>query len=356
MSITLGEPKKTSNFFKKPVENGQAVVRVVPWIEKYRPKSINEIASQTEVVLFFTKVLETNDLPNMLFYGPPGTGKTSSILALARDLFGFDKLKNRVLELNASDERGIQVIRDKVKAFAQLSVGQTYHKLTKSILPPYKLIVLDEADNMTSSAQAALRRLMESSLSTTRFCLICNYVTKIIDPIISRCSSFYFKPLSPNECLSRLIYIRDQENLSISTENLEFLVNYSDGDLRKAIMRMQSCRYYINTINKQDLIEICGIIPEEFAVRIYRLLDELPVETIQDISRDFYYEGYSLSKFMVQFQEYILTCSTIQDTQKAQILIKLSDVDKMLSDGADEFLQLMSILSHVVKVTKDANQ
>uniref|UniRef100_A0A6G3MGX4 Replication factor C subunit 4 (Trinotate prediction) n=1 Tax=Henneguya salminicola TaxID=69463 RepID=A0A6G3MGX4_HENSL len=177
----------------------------------------------------------------MLFYGPPGTGKTSSILALARDLFGPDQLKNRVLELNASDERGIQVIRDKVKTFAQLAVGHFTHKyhytkmirITNKPLPPYKLIILDESDNMTSSAQAALRRIMESSLSTTRFCLICNYFTKIIDPIHSRCSCFYFKPLPPLDCLSRLKYIRDQESLALSNENLEFLIQYSNGDLRK---------------------------------------------------------------------------------------------------------------------------
>ncbi|KAF6771364.1 hypothetical protein AHF37_10033 [Paragonimus kellicotti] len=190
----------------------------IPWVEKYRPKTIDDVAHQTEVVSVLRKCVEGADLPNLLFYGPPGTGKTSLIMAVARQIFG-PLYSERVLELNASDERGIDVIRQKVRTFAHLAVAaRSSGSSGTGSIPPYKLIILDEADSMTAPAQAALRRTMETETRTTRLCSTCNYVMRIIDPITSRCAKFLFHPLNSGVAQGRLRHIRDAEGLKVSDE------------------------------------------------------------------------------------------------------------------------------------------
>ena len=177
----------------------------------------------------------------MLFYGPPGTGKTSTILALAKELYGPEMFRTRVLELNASDERGISIVREKVKDFArmQLSNPPPQYK-DRYPCPPYKIIILDEADSMTQDAQSALRRTMETYSKITRFCLICNYVTRIIDPLASRCSKFRFKTLNQGNAKKRLEDIAENENVKLEAGAVDTLIKCSEGDLRKAITFLQS--------------------------------------------------------------------------------------------------------------------
>lgn len=212
----------------------------------------------------------------MLFYGPPGTGKTSTILALCRQLFGPDLMKSRVLELNASDERGISVVRDKIKTFAKISVSQPDPDFPS---PPYKIIILDEADSMTQDAQSALRRIMETYSRITRFCLICNYVTRIIEPITSRCSKFRFKPLDTTSTRARLEHICTNENIAYSAEALDALIRVSDGDLRRAITFLQSASRLHSTaedpITPYSIQEIGGVIPD---ARLAQLVEALGVE------------------------------------------------------------------------------
>lgn len=180
-------------------------------------------------------------LPHMLFYGPPGTGKTSTILALAKELYGPEMFRTRVLELNASDERGISIVREKVKDFARMQLSNPPpHYKDKYPCPPYKIIILDEADSMTQDAQSALRRTMETYSKITRFCLICNYVTRIIDPLASRCSKFRFKALDQGNARKRLEDIAENEGMELESGAVETLIECSDGDLRKAITFLQS--------------------------------------------------------------------------------------------------------------------
>ena len=185
----------------------------------------------------------------MLFYGPPGTGKTSTILALAKELYGPEMFRTRVLELNASDERGISIVREKVKDFArmQLSNPPPQYK-DKYPCPPYKIIILDEADSMTQDAQSALRRTMETYSKITRFCLICNYVTRIIDPLASRCSKFRFKTLDSDNARCRLEEIADNENVRLEPGAAETLIKCSEGDLRKAITFLQSAARLVGAV------------------------------------------------------------------------------------------------------------
>jgi replication factor C subunit 2/4 len=168
--------------------------KMKPWVEKYRPTTVSEISYQTEVVSALTTSVETGKIPHLLFYGPPGTGKTSTILALAKQIFGPKFYRTRILELNASDERGIQMVREKVKKFAQKKISKATDPAYPC--PPLQLIILDEADSMTVDAQSALRRTIEVHSRQTRFCIICNYVSKIIEPLASRCVKFRFAPIS----------------------------------------------------------------------------------------------------------------------------------------------------------------
>lgn len=185
----------------------------------------------------------------MLFYGPPGTGKTSTVLALAKELFGPELMKSRVLELNASDERGISIVREKVKDFArmQLTNPPPGYK-SKYPCPPFKIIILDEADSMTQDAQSALRRTMETYSKITRFCLICNYVTRIIDPLASRCSKFRFKSLDQENARSRLEDIAAKEGVALEDGAVDALIKCSEGDLRKAITFLQSAARLVGAV------------------------------------------------------------------------------------------------------------
>ncbi|KAJ3506636.1 hypothetical protein NMY22_g17183 [Coprinellus aureogranulatus] len=275
-----------SSFFTPRAPTGKKTEKATvdpalqPWVEKYRPKTIDDVSAQEHTVAVLQKTLTSANLPHMLFYGPPGTGKTSTILALARQLFGPDNFRNRVLELNASDERGISIVREKVKNFARQtpraqavsSDGKTYP------CPPYKIIILDEADSMTQDAQGALRRIMETYAKITRFCLICNYVTRIIEPLASRCSKFRFTPLDSGSAFSRLSYIAKEERIDVDEPVINTLISTSHGDLRRAITYLQSAARLSASsnppapIHAADIQEIAGVVPDSVINDFARVL------------------------------------------------------------------------------------
>ncbi|CAN9501018.1 unnamed protein product [Ophioblennius macclurei] len=328
---------------------GEKKTRALPWVEKYRPKSVDEVAFQEEVVAVLKKSVEGADLPNLLFYGPPGTGKTSTILAAARELYGPELYRQRVLELNASDERGIQVVREKVKNFAQLTVAGT--RPDGKACPPFKIIILDEADSMTAPAQAALRRTMEKESRTTRFCLICNYISRIIEPLTSRCSKFRFKPLASEVQEKRLLQICDAEKLKFSSESMAALVQVSEGDLRKAITFLQSAaRLSVDgEITERHVVEIAGVVPSKMVDGLLQTCYTGTFEKLEVEVRNLVDEGYAATQILSQMHESVVEEPRLSDKQKSVIAEKMAVVSKCLSDGADEYLQILSLCSVVLQ-------
>ncbi|KIK97081.1 hypothetical protein PAXRUDRAFT_137031 [Paxillus rubicundulus Ve08.2h10] len=347
-----------------------------PWVEKYRPKTIDDISAQEHTVAVLRKALSSTNLPHMLFYGPPGTGKTSTILALSRQLFGPDNFRERVLELNASDERGISIVREKIKGFARqtpraqksASDGNSYP------CPPYKIVILDEADSMTQDAQGALRRIMETYARITRFCLVCNYVTRIIEPLASRCSKFRFTPLDSSSTSSRLMHIAAAERVDISPEVVGTLIDTSNGDLRRSITYLQSAsRLSASTtpptaITPRDIQEIAGVVPSAAINDFARTLgvdvpedmtiDDAPADpkrkgfdTIQRTVKNLMREGYSASQLLSQNQlhDVIIDHQTLPARQKVKSVLAIAEADKALCDGADEELWILEVALQVHK-------
>ncbi|KAJ1569657.1 replication factor C subunit 4 [Cladochytrium tenue] len=313
----------------------------VPWIEKYRPRSLGDVASQDEAVAVLKKTIESSNLPHLLFYGPPGTGKTSTILALARDLYGHEYYRSRVLELNASDERGIEVIREKVKNFARSTVSHA-----SSSAPPFKIIILDEADSMTTDAQSALRRTMETYSRMTRFCLICNYVSRIIEPLASRCAKFRFKPLDMLSLQSRLRSIADNESIRCSDQVILDLAELSEGDLRKAIMFLQSasklCRD--EEVTSDVLNEISGTVPSAVVDGLFEAWTTKDFKRIHGAVDSIIKNGYSAAQAVGQLYDKVIGDSHLTSRQKALFCIEAGKMDKCLVDGADEQLQILRML------------
>ncbi len=219
------------------------------WVEKYRPRRIDDIINQDHVKQRIKEFIKMGDIPHLLFYGPPGVGKTTMALAIAYELYG-DKWQENVLELNASDERGIAVIREKVKEFAR--------SLPTAGKVQFRLIILDEADNMTSDAQQALRRIMEIHYHTARFILIANYLSGIIEPIQSRCAVFRFSPLPRDAVIQRLKYIAECEEIEITDDGLEAIWEISQGDMRKAINILQAAASTARKIDSEVVYRALG--------------------------------------------------------------------------------------------------
>jgi len=325
----------------------------LPWIEKYRPKNMDEIAHQSHVVSTLKNTVKTCNLTHLLFYGPAGTGKTSTILALARTLYGPNLMKSRVLELNASDERGINVVRTKIKTFAQFTVHKN-HKERGYPCPPYKIIILDEADSMTRDAQTALRRTMEKYSNITRFVLICNYVSRIIAPVASRCSKFRFQPLSKVSMFNKLSEIAQSERICIDKEVIEDVIAMSNGDMRKSITLMQSASQ-MKAENEQvtlsDVYTVSVRVPHNIVSEtIITACLSTSFEKVNDVTHHIICEGYPVSLILPILLDVVMKDEAkFSNLAKAAIAHKLALADKKLVDGASEFLQLLDVLACVSK-------
>jgi replication factor C subunit 3/5 len=216
----------------------------LPWVEKYRPASLADVSGHHDILATINKFVDANRLPHLLLYGPPGTGKTSTVLALARRIYGGKNMRQMVLELNASDDRGIDVVREQIKTFSstkQIFAGSFDKSAQTDSIANFKLIILDEADAMTSTAQMALRRIMEKYTANTRFCIIANYTHKLSPALLSRCTRFRFSPLKEADIRQLVEKVIVEENVNIAPDAVDSLVTLSKGDMRRALNVLQAC-------------------------------------------------------------------------------------------------------------------
>jgi len=327
----------------------------IPWVEKYRPRKIDDILDQNEIIMTLRDCIYKNQaLPHMLFYGPPGTGKTTTALALCNQLYGRRYFKERVLELNASDERGIKVVREKIKNFAMRRVNndipEKYKK--KYPCPSYKIIILDEADAMTDESQFALRRIIEEYSVITRFFLICNYVSKINKPIISRCALYRFKPLSKKSINTLLVSICKIEQIEIKESSIIKILDYCDGDLRKAINTLQRLKFIsVNRIDSNILDEISiKLSQRNFKNLINILSKEYSYSNINRVAKYFVKKGYGVNIILREMTKKIINSKILSDLQKSLLFLKLSDLDYLLNNGSDEELILINYLTYFARV------
>ena len=298
----------------------------LPWVEKYRPQKIDEIISHDQNIETIKKMLKGGSLPHLLFHGTPGTGKTSLILALANELYGNNK-NLMMLKLDASDDRGINSVREEIKGFAEKI--NMFHK-------GVKLIILDEADSMTFDAQFALRRIIEKYSETTRFCLICNYENKIIPAIRSRCANFRFSPIKNNHINEKLKYICSQENIKYENGVLDTISLLSKGDLRKSINFLQSLSLQSNFITVNLCYKTAGVPSnEEVDTLVNMLLNKniLFDECLKNINEKITNKGYSLSIVLKELVLYILNfkMQLIDNIKLSSILSDLADLENKVA-------------------------
>ncbi|KAL6317556.1 hypothetical protein AAG906_030309 [Vitis piasezkii] len=327
-----------ANKGKSVVVGGPPDRKATPWVEKYRPQSLADVAAHRDIVDTIDRLTSENRLPHLLLYGPPGTGKTSTILAVARKLYG-EQFHNMILELNASDDRGIDVVRQQIQDFAST---QSFSFGVKSSV---KLVLLDEADAMTKDAQFALRRVIEKYTKNTRFALICNHVNKIIPALQSRCTRFRFAPLDAVHVTERLKHVINAEKLDVSESGLAALVRLSSGDMRKALNILQSTHMASQQIT-EEAVHLCtgNPLPKDIEQISYWLLNESFAASFDRISEVKMRKGLALVDVVREVTMFVFKIKMPSDV-RVQLINDLADIEYRLSFGCNDKLQLGSLIA-----------
>merc|ERR1739844_709431 len=321
--------------------SGASGERHVPWIEKYRPETFQEIVGNQETVSRLSVFAKQGNVPNIIIAGPPGVGKTTTILCLARLLLG-ENFKEAVLELNASNDRGIDVVRNRIKMFAQQKVT----------LPPgrHKIIILDEADSMTEAAQQALRRTMELYSSTTRFALACNSSEKIIEPIQSRCAMLRYSKLSDAQVLAKVLEVCRKENVDHSDDGLEAVVFTAQGDMRQALNNLQSTHEGFGFVKSENVFKVCD---ETHPILVKDMLDHCvksDIDQAYKILAHLWELGYSPEDIITSI---FRVCKThnLPEYLKLEFIKEIGLTHLALVQGTQSLLQLSGMLARLCQVS-----
>lgn len=362
----------------------------IPWVEKYRPQKIKDVIQDDVIKTLLDGYITSGDIPHILLYGPPGTGKTSTIIAIGKEIFK-EKFRDRVIEFNASDDRGINAVRENISNEAKKFVSTEMCE-DGTMIPPYKIIILDEADSMTDEAQDALRVIIEKYSSVTRFCFICNYICKITDAIKSRCYPIYFKRLGNDQMMIKLSMISENEKMKLNDEIFQTIIDVSNGDMRKAVVILQNIKYmyHLNKtqhkktslmtatelknvpiilqqgletpflhddhdgfVTKKDVYDIFACIDNDLANNIIEdILKAKNTIELMDISKKTISLGYPIDNVIAQINKNIASSSKFTENEKAIILCHAGQVLYRMKMCANEYIQLLDYLTCVNNATK----
>jgi replication factor C subunit 2/4 len=305
----------------------------LPLVEKYRPQKLDDIIGNTNQIIFFKKFIESGNIPNLLLNGEPGGGKTSAVIALAKEYLG-DLFTDYCMDLNASDERGIDVVRSKIKIFSQ----------RKSCCNKYKIIILDESDNMTNPAQLALKRIMDQYDDTTRFFFTCNSIENIISSIQSKCKIMYFGRIEQNDIINRLDEICKFENLKIEKDALMGIIELSSNkmDVREMLNKIEliKANYGEELITKQNIYYLCDkpspIIIREFIEEYSKKNLYKCIELINKLKND----GYQSSDICITLNNEIMNSTSFTEEQKRRLMMIIGEYNLLFLEGNDSYLMI----------------
>ena len=303
------------------------------WIEKYRPQGLEDVHGQEAIVERIQSYIDQDDVPHLLFSGPAGVGKTTTATAIAREVYG-DEWRGNFLELNASDQRGIDVVRDRIKGFARSSFGGDF-----------RIVFLDEADSLTDSAQAALRRTMEQFSDNTRFILSCNYSSKIIDPIQSRCAVFRFSPLGDEAVAAQVREIAATEAIEVTDDGVDAIVYAADGDMRRAINSLQAAATTGEVVDEEAVYAITATArPEEIESMVTDALAgdfTRARSTLDTLLTDV---GMAGGDVIDQLHRSVWEFD-LEEREAVRLLERIGEADYRIAEGANEQVQLEALLA-----------
>jgi replication factor C small subunit len=309
-----------------------------PWVEKYRPSNLDDVVGQDHIVQRLKRYVNEHSMPNLMFTGPAGVGKTTTSIALAKSILG-EYWRQNFLELNASDARGIDTVRTNIKNFCRL----------KAVGAPFRIVFLDEVDNMTKDAQHALRREMEMYTKTASFILSCNYSSKIIDPIQSRCAIFRFAPVKGTQVIKRLEIVAEAENLNIKRNAIESIVYFAEGDLRKAINILQASASTTDEITEDSIHEIVSKAKPQDVRKIVNKALNGEFISARDLLREvMVVQGTSGEDMITQIYQEISRMSMeklIEEDIYMDLIQSIGEYDYRIREGSNPRIQLEALLT-----------